>query len=164
MNATSNPVPSPRRLQLVWSTEDTGMTLRIAFASDDRTRVNQHFGAAEGFAVYDIGTDRAQLAGVGEFPPETMDGNEDKLAAKIQFLHGCTAVFVLAIGASAIKQLMAAGVQPVRITGSDRIEDIVLYVQEGMRDGGVPWIDKALAGQRKDDARFARMADEGWEG
>ena len=163
MNAISNPGPSPRRLRLVWSTEDEGMTLRIAFASDDRSRVNQHFGAAQGFAVYDIGPDRARLAGIGEFPPETMDGNEDKLAAKIQFLQGCTAVFVLAIGASAIKQLMAAGVQPVRITGSDRIDDIVLYVQEGMREGGVPWIDKALAGQRRDDARFARMAEEGWQ-
>lgn len=140
------------------------MSLRIAFASNDRTRVNQHFGAAEGFVLYDIGLDRAQLVGVGEFPPESMDGNEDKLAAKIGFLQGSTAVFVLAIGASAIKQLLVAGVQPVRITGSDRIEDIVLYVQEGMREGGVPWIDKALAGQRKDDSRFARMAEEGWEG
>lgn len=161
MNPTA---PSPRRLQLVWSTREPGVSLRIAFASNDRTRVNQHFGAAEGFVVYDIGLDRAQLAGLGEFPPESMDGNEDKLAAKIQFLQGSTAVFVLAIGASAIKQLLAAGVQPVRITGSDRIDDIVAYVQEGMREGGVPWIDKALAGQGKDDARFARMAEEGWEG
>ena len=42
---------APRRLQLVWSIkEEPAAVLRVAFASTDRSRVNQHFGAAEGFA------------------------------------------------------------------------------------------------------------------
>jgi len=137
------------------------LTLRVAFASDDRVRVNQHFGAAEGFIIYDVGVERANLVAVGEFPATTMDGNEDKLAVKIDFLSGCAAVFVMAIGASAIKQLLAADIQPVRVAGSDQIEAILADIQSGMRDGGVPWIDKALASQRNPD-RFAQMADEAW--
>ena len=137
------------------------MTLRIAFASNDRLHVNQHFGAAEGFFIYDVSLDKASLVAVGEFPATSMDGNEDKLAAKIDFLDGCAAVFVLAVGGSAIKQLMAAGVQPVRIDGADRIGDLLAEIQTGMRDGGVPWIDKALAAQ-KNPERFASMAEEAW--
>lgn len=137
------------------------MTVRVAFASNDRLRVNQHFGAAEGFFIYDIGLDKASLVAVGEFPATAMDGNEDKLATKIDFLAGCAAVFVMAIGASAIKQLMACGVQPVRVDAADRIGDILAGIQNGMRAGGVPWIDKALAAQRDPD-RFAQMAEEAW--
>lgn len=135
--------------------------IRVAFASDDRVRVNQHFGAAEGFLIYDVGTDKASLVAVGEFPATAMDGNEDKLAAKIEFLTGCAAVFVLAVGGSAIKQLLAADIQPVRIAGTDEIEAIVAEIQAGMRAGGVPWIDKALAAQKRPD-RFAQMAEETW--
>lgn len=138
------------------------MTVRVAFASDDRVRVNQHFGAAAGFIVYDVGSDRANLVALGEFPATAMDGNEDKLAIKIDFLAGCAAVFIKAIGASAIKQLMAAGIQPMRVDDeANRIEAILADIQAGMRAGGVPWIDKALAADRSPD-RFAQMATEAW--
>lgn len=138
------------------------MSLRIAFASSDRLHVNQHFGSAEGFFIYDVVPDKASLVAVGEFPAAAMDGNEDKLAAKIDFLDGCAAVFVMAVGGSAIKQLMASGVQPVRVTEVGRIGDLLAGIQCGMRSGGVPWIDKALAAQRNPQ-RFAAMAEASWE-
>lgn len=141
-------------------------TIRVAFASDDRVRVNQHFGAAEGFVIHDVGPDKTALVAVGEFVAAAMDGNEDKLAAKIDFLAGCAAVFVMAIGASAIKQLVAADIQPVRVAPAegcgDRIDAILADIQAGMRAGGVPWIDKALAAQKSPE-RFARIAEEAWE-
>jgi nitrogen fixation protein NifX len=140
---------------------ETAMTIRVAFASDDRERVNQHFGAAEGFIIYDVSVDRANLVALGEFPAMAMDGNEDKLATKIEFLAGCAAVFVMAIGASAIKQLLAAGIQPVRVDETDQIEAILADIRAGMRAGGVPWIDKALTAGRSPD-RFAQMATEAW--
>lgn len=140
--------------------------LRIAFASTDRVRVNQHFGAAEGFVLYEVGSEGATLTGVGEFPAEAMDGNEDKLAAKVEFLAGCAAVFVMAIGASAIKQLLAKGVQPIRVNETDAIDNLIRDVSAAMKEGGVPWIDRALAAQAKaaSDDRFAAMEDEGWQG
>lgn len=140
--------------------------LRIAFASDDRLRVNQHFGSALGFVLYQVGTDRSARVGYGEFPEEAMDGNENKLAAKVDFLDGCAAVFVMAIGGSAIKQLLARGIQPIRVTESDRIDDLISDLSRAMRDGGVPWIERALAAQAKasSEDRFSRMEEEGWQG
>lgn len=140
--------------------------LRIAFASDDRQRVNQHFGSAQGFVLYQVGPDKSARVGYGEFPEEAMDGNEGKLAAKVDFLDGCAAVFVMAIGGSAIKQLLARGIQPIRVTGSNRIDDLIADLSRAMRDGGVPWIERSLAAQAKarSDDRFSRMEEEGWQG
>lgn len=156
---------SARRLQLVWSIKQAPQAvLRIAFASTDRTRVNQHFGAAEGFVIYDVTPDKATLVGVADFPEEAMDGNEDKLQAKVEFLAGCAAVYVMAIGASAIKKLLACGIQPIRIGEIDAVDDLLVEISTAMRDGGVPWIDRAIAAQGKDNDRFSAMEEEGWQG
>ncbi len=140
--------------------------LKVAFASTDRNRVNQHFGAAEGFAVYEVTPDKATLVGVAEFAEEAMDGNEDKLGAKVEFLEGCAAVYVMAIGASAIKKLMAKGIQPIRVDEIDGIDELLTEISRAMKEGGVAWIDRAIAAQTKvaEGDRFAAMEEEGWEG
>jgi len=160
---------SSRRLQLVWSIKrEPVAVLRVAFASTDRLRVNQHFGAAEGFAVYDVESGRATLVGVAQFSTESMDGNENKLAAKVDFLAGCAAVYVLAIGGSAIKQLTSKGITPVRVEKVDRIDALLREISLAIDAGGVAWIDRAMAVQAKAEAspdeRFAAMEKEGWEG
>lgn len=158
---------SSRRLQLVWSIrQEPEAVLKVAFASTDRVRVNQHFGAAEGFAIYEITPGKATLVGVAEFAEEAMDGNEDKLAAKVDFLAGCAAVYVMAIGASAIKKLIARGIQPIRVGEVDAVDDLLVEISRAMTEGGVAWIDRAVAAQSssKADDRFAAMEDEGWEG
>lgn len=140
--------------------------LKVAFASTDRTRVNQHFGAAEGFVVYEVTPEKATLVGVAEFAEEAMDGNEDKLGAKVDFLEGCAAVYVMAIGASAIKKLMAKGIQPIRVDEVDVIDDLLFDISKAITEGGVAWVDRAIAAQikAKSEDRFASMEEEGWEG
>lgn len=165
-SARVNPV-STRRLRLAWSVkQDPVAVIRVAFATTDRVRVNQHFGAAEGFAIYDVVPDRATLVGVAEFADEMMDGNESKLSAKVEFLDGCSAVYVTAIGASAIKQLTARGIQPIRINEVDHVDVLLRDIAVAMSVGGVAWIDRAIAAQTKSriDDRFAVMEKEGWEG
>ena len=139
--------------------------IKVAFATTDRLRVNQHFGAAEAFAIYEVTPDKATLVGIGEFAEEAMDGNEDKLIAKVDFLEGCAAVYVMAIGASAIKKLMAKGIQPIRVNEIDGVDDLLGEISKAMGEGGVAWVDRAVAAQAKKAAdRFASMEEEGWQG
>jgi nitrogen fixation protein NifX len=148
---------------LAWSaTKPVPLVLKVAFASDDRTLVNQHFGAAQGFAIYAFDEDQAQLAELVEFPVENMDRNEDKLPARIQALAGCAAVYCLAIGASAVKQLLAAGVQPVRLDEATPFAPLLTSIRQAISAGGIPWIDRWRK-LGKDAARFERMAAENWE-
>ena len=139
--------------------------IKVAFATTDRLRVNQHFGAAEAFAIYEVTPDKVTLVGIGEFAEEAMDGNEDKLIAKVDFLEGCAAVYVMAIGASAIKKLMAKGIQPIRVNEIDGVDDLLGEISKAMSEGGVAWVDRAVAAQAKKAAdRFASMEEEGWQG
>jgi len=137
--------------------------LKVAFASDDRSTVNQHFGAAVGFAIFALDGERSQLVELAEFPPETMDGNEHKLPAKIAALAGCAAVYCLAAGGSAVKQLLASGVQPIRVDDETVIDILLKQISAAIRDGGIPWVDKAVNRPRNDSSRFDRMAEESWE-
>jgi len=136
--------------------------LKVAFATDDRALVNQHFGASVGFAIYALDGARAKLVSVAEFAEESMDGNENKLPAKIAALSGCAAVYCLAVGGSAVRQLLAGGVQPIRLEEETSIERLLGELQKAVREGGVPWIEKALL-RGKDGGRFDRMAEEGWQ-
>ena len=139
--------------------------IKVAFATTDRLRVNQHFGAAEAFAIYEVTPDKATLVGIGEFAEEAMDGNEDKLIAKVDFLEGCAAVYVMAVGASAIKKLMAKGIQPIRTAEVDAVDELLAEISLAMTEGGVAWVDRAMAAQAKKSAdRFASMEEEGWQG
>ncbi len=139
--------------------------LQVAFATDDRVRVNQHFGASVGFAIFALDGERAKLVSVAEFADPVdgaMDGNENKLPAKIAALSGCAAVYCLAVGGSAVRQLIAAGVQPIRLEEETNIERLLGELQKAAREGGVPWVEKAL-NRDKDASRFDRMAEEGWQ-
>ena len=136
--------------------------LKVAFATSDRVMVNQHFGASVGFAIHAIDGERAKLVEVAEFPEEAMDGNENKLADKISALSGCAAVYCLAVGGSAVRQLLAGGIQPMRLDDETSIETLLADLRRSVREGGVAWIDR-LVRRDTDKARFDRMAEEGWQ-
>ncbi len=112
--------------------------------------------------LYSIDAERTRLSGVLEFAPESMDGNENKLAEKIAALTGCAAVYCLAVGGSAVRQLLAAGIQPMRLADTESIEPILHSLRDSIRNGGVAWIDKIIH-RNADESRFDRMAEEGWQ-
>ena len=139
---------------------------KVAFATADRVSVNQHFGATLGFAIYSVDEEHARLVEVAEFPSESfnnsMDGNESKLADKIAALTGCAAVYCLAIGASAVRQLVASGIQPVRMEDEIAIELLLIHLRKAIHEGGIAWIDRIVR-RDCDGDRFERMLEEGWQ-
>lgn len=138
--------------------------IRIAFASTDRCSVNQHFGSTEAFAIFEVGADAAKLVEVTEFIDAAQDGNENKLPAKIATLAGCAAVYCLAVGASAVKQLLAAGVQPIRVEEGSAIERLIGELQSELALGPGGWLAKAVRERRPADSeRFDAMEAEGWQ-
>jgi len=140
----------------------TPALFKVAFATADRVAVNQHFGATLGFAIYAVDEEHARLVEVAEFPSESMDGNENKLAEKIAALSGCAAVYCLAIGASAVRQLVASGIQPVRMEDEIAIELLLIHLRKAIHEGGIAWIDRIVR-RDCDCHRFDRMAEEGWQ-
>jgi len=153
-----------RRFRLVRDIEADWMAsaLKVAFATSDRRQVDQHFGAARSFAIYAVDLERIGFVEASEFGQTIMDGNEDKLAAKIAALDGCAAVYVQAIGASAIRQLKERGIQPMKVPPGAEIKDLLAELQTGLREGPGGPPSKTIA-RLPDPARFDRMEAEGWE-
>lgn len=138
--------------------------IRVAFASTDMQQVNQHFGAARAFAIYAVDRDHTELVEVVQFGELAMDGNEDKLSAKIEALDGCIAVYTQAVGASAVSQLQQHGIQPVKVTPGASVPDLLESLQEQLRAGPSAWLARAIEAQKPaDPARFRDMEAEGWE-
>lgn len=160
-----------RHLRLVPSVNEgaPNMKIKIAFASSDRRHVNQHFGAAEAFVVYEVSEAEARLMEVIEFGERdtTMDGNEDKLDGKIRLLMGCAAVYCNAVGASAVKRLLAVGIQPVKVEEGESIEALLCGLKASLAGEPPLWLARYLKRQQRDAAtpaeRFAGIEAEGWQ-
>ncbi len=141
-----------------------GKALKLAFATTDMKHVDQHFGSARAFAIYGVGTEHAKLLEAAQFDRVEQDGHEDKLAAKIAMLKGCVAVYSQAVGSSAVRQLQAQDIQPVKVAPGAVIADLIGSVQDMLRADAPAWLAKARGRGRKADAsRFDAMEMEGWE-
>lgn len=149
-----------RHLRLVKPIKENAMTVKIAFASSDRRAVNQHFGAAGAFAIYELGESGTRLVEVAEFIETAMDGHEGKLAAKVELLGDCAAVYCNAVGASAIQQLLAKSIQPMRVDEDTLIDELLLGLQKSLAGEPPLWLAKHLKRQSGSD-KFAE--DEEWQ-
>lgn len=149
-----------RHLRLVDTIREDAMKVKIAFATSDRKAVNQHFGAAEAFALYELGEHDARLVEVAQFTETEMDGHEGKLAAKVELLGDCAAVYCNAAGASAIQQLLAAGIQPMRVDEGSSIDELLSGLQKSMANEPPLWLAKHL---KKQSGGKSFAADEEWQ-
>lgn len=143
---------------------DTATRIRVAFASSDLKKVDQHFGSAERFVLYDLIPEEHMLHEVFEFGTLDQDGNERKLLEKFVALEGCVAVYCLAVGPSAVRQLMNLNIQPVKVPFGTSISSLLQGLHKELQGGAEGWLARALAAKRgKDEARFDEMEEEGWE-
>lgn len=137
--------------------------LKVAFATSDREFVDQHFGSAKAFAIYGINPDDTWLQQVAEFGELDEDGNEDKLKEKLVLLQDCVAVYCRACGASAVRQLIEMGVQPVKIHEGARIDELLESLQKEILLGPSGWLAKAMRSKTLNaPSRFDDMEAEGW--
>lgn len=156
-----------RRLRILQcSTDEDWMetAVKVGFASTDMKRVDQHFGVAQSFAIFQVDCEHSALLEVVEFGSAAKDGNEDKLAPKIAALEGCIAVYSQAAGASAVGQLKRRGIQSVKVSRGASVSELLRCLQEELRDGPSAWLARAIEAQKPSDPdRFERMDAEGWE-
>lgn len=146
--------------------QDMTPSIKAAFATSDRHKIDQHFGTATAILIYAVTPDQATVVEFAQFGDLDQDGHEDKLAAKLALLQGCTVVYCQAVGGSAIQQLLAVGVQPIRVEAGTAIAPLLAELQTAMRGGQAPvWLNRAIARQQETEsaeARFAAMEAEGW--
>lgn len=138
--------------------------IRVAFASMDGDMVDQHFGSAQAFYLYAIDKDSAELLAMERFGQQKQDGNEDKLKPKLAWLQGADAVYCGSVGGSATRQLMALGVNPVKVSGGPDLEELIEDIQSQLNGEPEFWLARVLKDRQKNESgqRFDDFDDEGW--
>ncbi len=119
--------------------------MKIAFATQDKQRVDAHFGWAKHIAVYDVTPAGYTYVETFDFAGDLdEDGNEDKLVPKLDVIRDCVIVYVAAIGGSAAARVVAAKIHPIKVTQPEPILDILEKLQEVLQGTPPPWLRKAL--------------------
>jgi nitrogen fixation protein NifX len=118
--------------------------MKVAFATQDLKRVDSHFGWSPNIAVYEISAEDSNLVEVFVFEPTGQDGNDDKLAPKIEAIKDCAILYVTSIGGSGAARAVQAGLHPIKLPQPEPIEDLIAKLQTVLKGNPPPWLRKAL--------------------
>lgn len=113
--------------------EHSDIKVLVAVATKGSGRINEHFGHAKEFQVYELSTAGAKFVGHRRVDLYCQGGfgEEDSLATIIRALNDCTAVFVAKIGGCPKDELAKAGIEPVDQYAHEFIEQsAIAYFKE----------------------------------
>lgn len=117
--------------------------MKVAFASTDKIHVDEHFGRAEVFYIWDIGPDSAEFNGIVQVKAEG-DDEADRIEARCSGLADCALVYVAEIGGPAAARLVAKKIHPIKSKDRAPIQDTVVKLQEVLQGNPPPWLRKAM--------------------
>ncbi len=130
--------------------------MKVAFASTRGTTVDEHFGRAGAFAIYDITPEGAEFLELrrvadGDLDTEVVvtrgmgDLHDAAIATKIGKLADCKIVYFTEIGGPSAAKLVRKGVMPLKTDTATPIDTLAEKLAEQMRTNPAPWMRKALA-------------------
>ncbi len=108
------------------------MKYRIAVASSDGIVVNQHYGRASLFRIYDVlSNNTIQLVEIREVVPVCQGGSHDndRLKKNIEHLLDCNYVLVSRIGQEAATLVEQEGIIPMELPGiiEESVQKLIAY-------------------------------------
>jgi nitrogen fixation protein NifX len=120
--------------------------MKVAFATQDCKRIDAHFGWARNLAIYDLTPQGWALDKIEAFSGDLKeDGDEDKLAPKLEALRGVSILVVAAIGGSGAARVVAQNIHPMKVAEPEPIEDMLAKLQKVLQGTPPPWLRKIMA-------------------
>lgn len=134
--------------------------IRVAFATTDGKKVDDHFGWAKSFTLYDVTPNGFGKAGKIVFDGAELSekGNDDKLTDKIEALAGCHLVYSAAVGGPAAARLTRAKIQPMIVKEEDDVEALLSQLTGVLNGPMPPWLRKIT--KTDDPGRFDQWDEE----
>jgi nitrogen fixation protein NifX len=117
--------------------------MKVAFASSDGDHIDEHFGKATAFHIWEVEPSGAHCVGrLGQ--PDRGGDDEDHILAKATALEGCSIACSVQIGGPAAAKLVARHIHPMKTDAVVPIKDMVEKLQNVLRGSAPPWLAKTM--------------------
>lgn len=128
--------------------------MKIAFATTDGINVNEHFGRAGMFAIYEITEDGYRFVELRKFAEgrdveiESTKGmgevHDNRVQRKVDKLADCKIVYLTEIGGPSAARLIKKGMMPIKVKETISIEESLKMLLETIKKSPPPWLKKAM--------------------
>ncbi|HIJ60044.1 MAG TPA: nitrogen fixation protein NifX [Nitrospirae bacterium] len=128
--------------------------MKVAFATTDEVTVNEHFGRAGKFAIYNLTENEYSFIEIRVFADgkdkeiEETKGmgsiHDEKVEAKVDKLSDCKIVYITEIGGPSAARLIRKGMMPIKVKEGVTIEESLIKLQETIKLSPPPWLKKAI--------------------
>lgn len=115
----------------------------IAFATDNRKEINEHFGRARRFSIYEVSSTGFRFAQDVDLMTEG-DEEDDKISERLNALRDCAIVYSTAIGGVAAARLVKNRIHPIKVEAGHPIEDVLVRLRKRLIDNPPVWLKKAM--------------------
>lgn len=116
--------------------------MKVGFATTDNILINDHFGWAKKFAIYNVDENSFSFLEFREFEEE--DDETEKIENKISKLNDLKIIFVESIGGTAAAKVVKSGIHPVKSKPSDTISSVLEDLQRVLSLNPPPWLKKII--------------------
>jgi len=133
--------------------------MKVAFATTDGISVNEHFGRAGMFVIYELGangymqietrrfaegrdTAVEETKGMGKIHDERVDNKVDRIS-------DCRIIYLTEIGGPSAARLARKGIMPVKVKEPVSIEESVQRLSETIRNSPPPWLRKIVNSEQR---------------
>ncbi len=134
--------------------------MKVAFATTNGVWVDEHFGRAGIFAIYNLNAEGYNFLEMRKFADgrdtavEKTKGmgrtHDDLLAKKVSKLADCKIIYLTEIGGPSASRLIRKGIMPVKVKEVVSIEESLQKLFETIKASPPPWLKKALYGKGKE--------------
>ncbi len=128
--------------------------MKIAFATTDGVNVDEHFGRAGMFAIYDMTKEGYTFVELRKFADgrdkeiEDTKGlgqlHDDKVRKKVDYLSDCRIIYITEIGGPSAARLVKKSMMPIKVRENTPIEKSLQKLLDTVQTSPPPWIRKAL--------------------
>lgn len=133
--------------------------MRVAFASSRGTTVDEHFGRAGSFAIWEVTADGARFLefrrlSEGDFDLDVVTTrglgsiHDEAIDAKIGKLEDVRMVYCTEIGGPSAAKLIKRGVMPLKTAENTSIAELAERLADTLRTKPTPWMRRVLAAER----------------
>lgn len=118
--------------------------MKVAFATKDLENINEHFGWAKQFAIYEISKDGYKFHEVVK-TSEDIEDEDTKIKSKIDALADSAIVYCQAIGPTAAAKVVQSKIHPMKVNEEMPITEAIKSLVKMLNGNPPPWIKRIIA-------------------